>query len=71
MVYFPLYDTSLLVLITAGYVEDQPEIGTFTYRLKGFNKAPVDHYGRSFYLAAESHWRHEKRCLGSVECHKV
>lgn len=52
-------------------MEDQPEIGTFTYRLKGFNKAPVDHYGRSFYLAAESHWRNEKRCLGSLECHKV
>ncbi|XP_034238528.1 uncharacterized protein LOC117643644 [Thrips palmi] len=54
-----------------GYVEDQPDIGTFTYRLKGFNKAPVDHYGRSFYLAAESHWRNEKRCLGSQECHKI
>ncbi|KAK3922998.1 Arylsulfatase [Frankliniella fusca] len=54
-----------------GYVEDQPEIGTFTYRLKGFNKPPVDHYGRSFYLAAESHWRNDKRCLGSQECHKI
>lgn len=54
-----------------GYVEDQPSIGTFTYRLKGFNKAPVDHYGRSFYLAAESQWHNDKRCLGSLECHKI
>lgn len=54
-----------------GYVEDQPDIGTFTYRLKGFNKAPVDHYGRSFYLAAEPLWQNAKRCLGSLECQKI
>lgn len=37
----------------AGYItlygEDAAKIGTFTYRLKGFDKQPTDHYMRTFY----------------------
>jgi hypothetical protein len=32
-----------------GYAEDGPEIGIWTYRLKGFNKTPTDHYLPPFY----------------------
>ena len=44
------------------YGEDSAHIGTFTYRLKGFNQQPTDHYMRTFYLMAEQlqkkplHW---------------
>ena len=41
-----------------GYVtlfgEDAFKIGMFTYRLKGFNKQPTDHYTRNFYKEVES-----------------
>lgn len=41
-----------------GYVtsfnEDIPSVGTFTYRLKGFEKQPVHHYLRTYYLEAEN-----------------
>ena len=40
-----------------GYVtsfnEDVPDIGTFTYRLNGFDEQPTDHYMRTYYLAIE------------------
>jgi hypothetical protein len=53
-----------------GYVtawaEDCPSIGTFTYRMIGFEKPPTDHYMRPFYVAAEQQYgKHKKLCLGS------
>ncbi len=32
------------------YIEDMPDIGTFQYRMMGFNKQPTNFYGRNFYL---------------------
>lgn len=41
----------------AGYItafnEDLPNVGTFTYRLNGFQEQPTDHYMRPYFLAAE------------------
>jgi hypothetical protein len=59
-----------------GYVtafnEDQPKIGTFSYRLKGFNEQPTDHYMRNYYLAIESELRHyNKYCVGTRKKHQV
>lgn len=59
-----------------GYVtafnEDQPKIGTFSYRLKGFNEQPTDHYMRNYYIAIESELRHyNKYCVGSRKKHQV
>ncbi|CAH1183697.1 unnamed protein product [Phaedon cochleariae] len=60
----------------AGYVtaffEDVPELGTFTYRLKGFNEPPTDHYMRPYYLESlkeRSNW--PKLCTGEIPRHKV
>lgn len=54
------------------YAEDCPSIGTFTYRLTGFDEPPADHYMRTFYVAAEEEYpRHPSLCLGSVPRHKV
>lgn len=54
------------------YGEDAPGVGTFTYRLKGFNEQPTDHYIRSFYLAAEAQQqKHKHWCWGHVPHHKV
>ncbi|CAO1414781.1 unnamed protein product [Diamesa serratosioi] len=59
-----------------GYVtsfnEDQPEIGTFSYRLNGFDETPTDHYMRTYYLAVESDLHTYKRlCIGSEKSHNV
>lgn len=35
-----------------GYAEDEPEIGTFNYKKKGFSVTPTDFYGRAGMLAA-------------------
>lgn len=35
-----------------GYAEDEPEIGTFNYRKKGFKVTPTDFYGRAGMIAA-------------------
>lgn len=35
-----------------GYAEDEPEIGTFNYRKKGFTATPTDFYGRAGMIAA-------------------
>lgn len=54
------------------YGEDAPTVGTFTYRLKGFNAQPTDHYMRTFYLATESQpTKHPSWCWGSEPHHKV
>lgn len=60
----------------AGYVtafnEDQPKIGTFSYRLKGFDKQPTDHYMRNYYIAIEPELRHYKKyCVGSRPKHLI
>ncbi|XP_059486350.1 uncharacterized protein LOC132202977 [Neocloeon triangulifer] len=59
-----------------GYVtafhEDSPNIGTFTYRLRGFNKQPTDHYMRTFFVAAHPEFGGEKKfCMGSIPRHKI
>lgn len=59
-----------------GYVtafnEDVPHIGTFSYRLNGFQEQPTTHYMRTFYLAfqRESN-RHKRLCIGDTPRHKV
>lgn len=60
----------------AGYVtafnEDQPKIGTFSYRLNGFDKQPTDHYMRTFYQAIENDLgTYKKLCVGSTKRHQV
>lgn len=35
-----------------GYAEDEPEIGTFNYKKKGFSSNPTDFYGRAGMIAA-------------------
>lgn len=60
----------------AGYVtafnEDQPNIGTFSYRLNGFKKQPTDHYLRTYYQAIEGELRNYKKlCVGSRPRHQV
>lgn len=53
-----------------GYVtqwaEDLQSVGTFQLRLKGFRDQPVDHYGRPFYLVAESMRTSKPFCFGSL-----
>ncbi|XP_066260671.1 uncharacterized protein [Euwallacea similis] len=60
----------------AGYVtaffEDVPSIGTFTYRLNGFQEVPTDHYMRPYYLAnlgEQSKW--PKLCTGDSPRHQI
>ncbi|XP_065337765.1 uncharacterized protein LOC135938133 [Cloeon dipterum] len=59
-----------------GYVtafhEDSPNIGTFTYRLRGFNEQPTDHYMRTFFVAAGPEYGGQKQyCMGSIPRHKI
>ena len=58
----------------AGYVtqwgEDGASTGTFTYRMLGFKKQPVDHYMRPYYIQAEKQYgKHKPYCMGSVPRH--
>jgi hypothetical protein len=55
-----------------GYMEDCSAIGTFQYRLKGFDESPTDFYMRPFFTHVES-WYHKyaKYCIGSIPRHKV
>ncbi|XP_076464264.1 uncharacterized protein LOC143296298 [Babylonia areolata] len=57
-----------------GYVtahaEDMAHVGTFQYRMLGFKDQPTDHNMRTFYLAAESMYKHNPPlCLGSKPRH--
>ncbi|CAH0556728.1 unnamed protein product [Brassicogethes aeneus] len=55
-----------------GFFEDVAELGTFTYRLNGFKETPVDHYMRTYYVAAlkeRNKW--PKLCAGDIPRHKV
>lgn len=55
-----------------GYMEDSPGIGTFQYRLKGFEEQPTDFYMRTYFLAAtKSYNQFKKYCIGSVPRHKI
>lgn len=59
-----------------GYVtawnEDQPRIGTFTFRMTGFKEPPVDHYARPFHIAAvKEQSKHKSLCYGSRRRTKV
>uniref|UniRef100_A0A1B6DNU0 Sulfatase N-terminal domain-containing protein n=2 Tax=Clastoptera arizonana TaxID=38151 RepID=A0A1B6DNU0_9HEMI len=54
------------------FMEDTPSVGIFTYRLKGFNDVPTDHYMRPFYVEAEPEFsRHKPYCIGSLPRHKI
>ena len=53
------------ILREKGYVtqwgEDGHQYGTFAYRMVGFNKQPVDHYMRNYYMSLDK----ERKCQGS------
>ena len=52
------------------WAEDAPNVGTFTYRMLGFNKQPVDHYMRNFFIYRNNKKRPDKpQCFGSVPAH--
>jgi hypothetical protein len=52
------------------WAEDMQSIGTFQLRMLGFQKQPVDHYMRVFYLEAEKYYsRFRRLCLGSISRH--
>ncbi|XP_055896202.1 uncharacterized protein LOC106060355 isoform X1 [Biomphalaria glabrata] len=60
----------------AGYVtawgEDDAHLGTFQYRLLGFNHQPTDHYYRYFSLAIQTHYSDfQQYCMGSRPRHAV
>ena len=60
----------------AGYVtafnEDEPKIGTFSYRLNGFDAQPTDHYMRTYYQAIEGDLSYFKKlCVGSRPKHQA
>ncbi|KAF8371356.1 hypothetical protein PRIPAC_77785, partial [Pristionchus pacificus] len=52
-----------------GYGEDAANIGTFTYRLKGFLNQPTDHYTRTFFQEAEKVHK-DWKCVGSEPLHQ-
>lgn len=55
-----------------GFNEDLPKVGTFTYRLNGFDEQPTDHYMRSYFLATDSrNDRYERLCTGDRPRHSV
>lgn len=53
-------------------MEDTPSTGIFTYRLKGFDAVPTDHYMRTYYVdfMPESS-KHKNLCVGSIPRHVV
>ncbi|XP_054271598.1 uncharacterized protein LOC128993578 [Macrosteles quadrilineatus] len=54
------------------YMEDTPSNGIWTYRLKGFDSQPTDHYMRTFFVEAEGDYRkHKPYCIGSLPRHKI
>lgn len=56
----------------SGYAEDTPNLGIFTYRLKGFDQQPTDHYLRTHYIDATPMYQYQKPfCYGSMPRHKV
>ncbi|XP_031634268.1 uncharacterized protein LOC116347703 [Contarinia nasturtii] len=56
----------------AAFNEDLPDVGTFSYRLNGFQEQPTTHYMRPFYLAFQSEMkRHKRLCVGDTPRHQV
>lgn len=51
------------------YAEDAFNIGTFTYRLKGFRQQPADHYTRTLFQEVEK--LNDRNCIGSVPLHRM
>ncbi|CAD7092544.1 unnamed protein product [Hermetia illucens] len=52
--------------------EDLPKVGTFTYRLNGFEEQPTDHYMRTYYLEIENYLSNfQKFCHGSQPAHRA
>ncbi|PIC31689.1 hypothetical protein B9Z55_012303 [Caenorhabditis nigoni] len=51
------------------YAEDAFNIGTFTYRLKGFRKQPTDHYTRTLFEEVEK--LNDRNCIGSIPLHRM
>ncbi|VVC43462.1 Hypothetical protein CINCED_3A003648 [Cinara cedri] len=55
-----------------GYAEDVADVGVFTYRLKGFDQQPTDHYMRTYYVDATPMFNQQKPfCYGSLPRHKI
>jgi len=58
-----------------GYVtqwgEDEPHLGTFQYRMLGFQNQPVHHYMRPFQLEAKKSKDNQKYCFGPKRSHTV
>lgn len=55
-----------------GFMEDVPHIGTFTYRLKGFDQQPTHHYMRTYYKAAAPYFKYyNKFCMAGTPRHVV
>lgn len=59
-----------------GYVtafnEDLPKVGTFTYRLNGFDRQPTTHYQRTYYLALDEVLHRQQRlCVGQHPRHQA
>ncbi|ESO91374.1 hypothetical protein LOTGIDRAFT_105659 [Lottia gigantea] len=50
------------------YAEDSPGVGTFHYRMKGWEKQPTDHYMRNFFIAADKTSKKDY-CFGSKPKH--
>ncbi|EDW67207.1 uncharacterized protein [Drosophila virilis] len=52
--------------------EDLPYVGTFTYRMNGFDAQPVDHYLRTFYVQASNMLSgSEPNCVGNQPDHLI
>lgn len=52
------------------YCEDSPYIGTFQYRLLGFQNPPTDYYPRPFFMAAEEYNSQDPHCYGSEKIYE-
>lgn len=58
--------------LTKAFMEDCPNAGIFTYRLKGFHTQPTDHYMRTWYIdAVDTFNEHKPYCMGSKPRHDV
>ncbi|KAH8369372.1 hypothetical protein KR009_009219 [Drosophila setifemur] len=62
-------DFSRLGYMTS-FNEDLPNVGTFTYRMTGFEQQPVDHYLRTYYVQAEHMaTQSQPNCIGHQPDH--